>query len=108
MECGNREDLSPVIVYYADKVDLVAVGGGDGTLNAAALGVIEAGLPLGILPMGTANDLARTLGIAPDISTAARIIAAGDTRADRSRPRRTASRSSTWRASACRPNWRSN
>ena len=65
---------------YADKVDLVAVGGGDGTLNAAALGVIETGLPLGILPMGTANDLARTLGIAPDIATAAGIIAAGNTR----------------------------
>ena len=46
------------------------VGGGDGTLNAAAFGVIEAGLPLGILPMGTANDLARTLGIALRISTA--------------------------------------
>ena len=65
---------------YADKVDLVAVGGGDGTLNAAALGIIEAGLPLGILPMGTANDLARTLGIPPDIAQAARIIAAGQTR----------------------------
>ena len=56
------------------------VGGGDGTLNAAALGVIERNLPLGILPLGTANDLARTLGIPPDIDAAARIIAAGQTR----------------------------
>jgi YegS/Rv2252/BmrU family lipid kinase len=80
VECEKREDLSPLIVSYADKVDLVAVGGGDGTLNAAAPGIIEAGLPLGILPMGTANDLARTLGIVPDVATAARIIAAGRTR----------------------------
>ncbi len=80
VECEKRSDLSRVIVSYADKVDLVAVGGGDGTLNAAALGIIETGLPLGILPMGTANDLARTLGIAPDIATAAGIIAAGNTR----------------------------
>ena len=56
------------------------VGGGDGTINAAAFGVIEAGLPLGILPMGTANDLARTLGIPSDIDGAARFIADGNTR----------------------------
>jgi diacylglycerol kinase (ATP) len=79
-ECGRREDLSPLIVRHGREVDLVVVGGGDGTLNAAALGVIEAGLPLGILPMGTANDLARTLDIAPDLDTAARIIADGRTR----------------------------
>ena len=80
-ECGSREALSPLIVKHGPEVDLVAVGGGDGTLNAAALGVIEAGLPLGVLPMGTANDLARTLGIAPDLDAAAKVIAIGHTRA---------------------------
>jgi diacylglycerol kinase (ATP) len=80
VECGKPEDLSPLILSYADKVDLIAVGGGDGTINAAALGVIEAALPLGILPMGTANDLARTLNIPSDIAEATRIIAAGQTR----------------------------
>jgi YegS/Rv2252/BmrU family lipid kinase len=79
-ECGSREELSPLIVRHGREVDLVAVGGGDGTLNAAALGVIEAGLPLGVLPMGTANDLARTLGIAPDLDSAAKVIAQGHTR----------------------------
>jgi YegS/Rv2252/BmrU family lipid kinase len=80
-ECGSREELSPLIVKHGPAVDLVAVGGGDGTLNAAVLGVIEAGLPLGVLPMGTANDLARTLGIAPDLDVAAKVIANGHTRA---------------------------
>jgi diacylglycerol kinase (ATP) len=79
-DCGSREDLSPLIVRDSGDVDCVVVGGGDGTINAAALGVIERNLPLGILPMGTANDLARTLGIPPDISSAAQIIAAGATR----------------------------
>lgn len=80
VECGRREDLSPLIVKNAHKVNCVVVGGGDGTINAAALGVIEAGLPLGILPLGTANDLARTLDIPFDLDGAADVIAAGKTR----------------------------
>jgi YegS/Rv2252/BmrU family lipid kinase len=80
VECKRREDLLSVIVDHAGKVDCVVVGGGDGTINAAALGVIEANLPLGILPLGTANDLARTLDIPFDLDKAADIIAAGRTR----------------------------
>ena len=80
LECGSRHALSPLIAAHGRDVDLVAVGGGDGTLNAAAQGVIQVNRPLGILPMGTANDLARTLGIPLDLDTAARIIADGHTR----------------------------
>jgi YegS/Rv2252/BmrU family lipid kinase len=80
VECGRREDLSPLIVQHAKDVDCAIVGGGDGTLNAAAFGVIEAGLPLGILPLGTANDLARTLEIPFDLDGAAQVIADGHTR----------------------------
>jgi len=80
VECGRREELSPLIVKHREGVDCAVVGGGDGTLNAAALGVIEAGLPLGILPFGTANDLARTLSIPFDLDGAAQVIADGHTR----------------------------
>jgi YegS/Rv2252/BmrU family lipid kinase len=80
LECGRREDLSPLIVRNARDVDCAIVGGGDGTLNAAAFGVIEAGLPLGILPLGTANDLARTLGIPFNLDGAVQVIADGRTR----------------------------
>jgi diacylglycerol kinase (ATP) len=80
VECGRREDLSPLIVKHRSEVDCVVVGGGDGTINAAALGVIEAKLPLGILPLGTANDLARTLDIPFTLDGAADVIAAGKTR----------------------------
>lgn len=62
------------------EVDLVIVCGGDGTINSAAKGVMATGLPMGIMPMGTANDLARTLAIPDDLLAAADIILAGQTR----------------------------
>lgn len=74
---ADPEHLPEVICQYRDKVDLVIVGGGDGTLNAAAAGLVETQLPLGIIPLGTANDLARTLGIPVSISEACKIIATG-------------------------------
>ncbi len=58
----------------------VVVAGGDGTLSAAAPALMTLDRPFGILPLGTANDLARTLGIPFDLVEAAGIIAAGRTR----------------------------
>jgi diacylglycerol kinase (ATP) len=72
--------LAEVIHQYKNQVDLVIVGGGDGTLNAAVDGLVETQLPLGILPLGTANDLARTLGIPTDLPEACKIIANGKIR----------------------------
>lgn len=76
-ECSSREELSPLIVKEGARADMVVIGGGDGTLNAAAAGLAELKLPFGILPLGTANDLARTLGIPPDLESALDIIAGG-------------------------------
>jgi len=76
----GREALADAIRRHAGTVDLVVIGGGDGTLNAALPALIDTGLPLGILPMGTANDLARTLAIPPEPEAAIGIIAAGSTR----------------------------
>jgi YegS/Rv2252/BmrU family lipid kinase len=69
------QGLGEWIVEHRAEADLVIIGGGDGTLNAAADGLIRTHLPLGILPLGTANDLARTLEIPADLAAAARVIA---------------------------------
>jgi YegS/Rv2252/BmrU family lipid kinase len=79
-EMAGREQVCAEIREDAGAIDLVVLGGGDGTLNAAAPALVETGLPMGILPLGTANDLARTLGIPPDPVDAARVIAAGRSR----------------------------
>jgi YegS/Rv2252/BmrU family lipid kinase len=80
-ECSNRDELSPLIAEHGKHVNMIVIGGGDGTLSAAASGVIQARRPLGILPTGTANDLARTLDIPEDLDKALRIISEGHTRA---------------------------
>ena len=76
-ECAEAGKLSGLIRELAGQVDRVVIGGGDGTLNAAASGLVGTGLPLGVIPLGTANDLARTLGIPSDPEEAAQVIAAG-------------------------------
>jgi len=78
--CEDRDALPQAILDNKDKIDCVVIAGGDGTLNAAAPGLLSSALPLGIVPAGTANDLARTLGIPDDPIEALDIIARGEER----------------------------
>ncbi len=73
-------DLSDLIRAHAKDCDFVVAGGGDGTMNALAPGLIETGLALGLLPLGTGNDLARTLGLPLTLPEAAQVIAEGHLR----------------------------
>jgi YegS/Rv2252/BmrU family lipid kinase len=72
-----HDDVDTLIRRHAAAVECVIVGGGDGTLNRAARALIETRLPLGILPLGTANDLARTLELPADPVAAAQVIVDG-------------------------------
>lgn len=58
-------------------LDLVIVGGGDGTISSMAGTLHECQLPLAVLPLGTANDLARSLGMTGELSEAFSVIEAG-------------------------------
>jgi diacylglycerol kinase (ATP) len=46
-----------------DKYDFVVLAGGDGTVRKAVKKLLKENLPIGLLPMGTANNIAKTLGI---------------------------------------------
>src|ERR1035437_9206615 len=70
-------ELSAAIRAHKDDVDVVVVGGGDGTLLSAIDGLVETKLPLVILPLGTFNELARTLGVPGDPVPAAALIDEG-------------------------------
>jgi len=65
-----------------DGVDLLIAGGGDGTVNEIVNGLLEVDqapkMALGILPLGTANDLARGCGIPLDPYEALKLATTGD------------------------------
>ena len=64
----------------ADGLDAVVAGGGDGTLSCCAGQLADTGRPMGILPLGTLNHLARDVGIPAKLEDAAAIIAKGHVR----------------------------
>ena len=70
---GECEVRCRAIAERGDQ--LLVVGGGDGTISAAASALIGTETSLGILPLGTLNHFARDLGIPTELDEAARLIA---------------------------------
>ncbi len=64
-------------VWKESGVDVAIAAGGDGMVGGVVTHIAESGLPLGILPLGTSNDIARALHIPQDIGEAALVIAQG-------------------------------
>lgn len=63
-----------------DGYKVIIAMGGDDTVEAVIRGMAGSKARLGIIPAGTANDLAKSLGISEDTEEACRLIAAGDFR----------------------------
>ena len=61
----------------AAGADLILACGGDGTVTACAEGVADSGVPLGILPLGTGNLLARNVGLPADLDGALAVALSG-------------------------------
>ncbi len=61
-------------------IDAVVVAGGDGTLAGVIPQALALRVPIGLVPLGTFNDLARTLAIPLDVEGACAVIAVGRTR----------------------------
>lgn len=79
-ETRHRGDAESVTRERAKEFDLAIAAGGDGTVNEVASGMAATGVPLGIIPLGTANVLARELAIPCRVKEACRAIAGGRTR----------------------------
>ena len=61
-ELGPDDDPADVLRDAAARAEVLAVGGGDGTVATAAGMAIEAGLPLAVFPAGTFNHFAKDIG----------------------------------------------
>lgn len=64
----------------AEGVEVVLVGGGDGTVSEVARELVHTPATLGILPIGTFNNIARSIGVLGELPVATTIIAAGHVR----------------------------
>lgn len=71
------DDMPAEIRGRGAEADVIVLGGGDGTLNLAAAALIEMARPVAVLPLGTANDFARTLLIPADLEAACQNVVEG-------------------------------
>ena len=65
-------------VAESGDIDVMIAGGGDGTISTAAAVAWKAGMPLGVLPAGTMNLVARTLKVPLDLDDALEALAGGE------------------------------
>ena len=64
----REDDIDPnEVILKSQGIDAVVIGGGDGSINYALPALIETKLPLLVIPLGTANNLARSLMLPNDI-----------------------------------------
>jgi diacylglycerol kinase (ATP) len=79
---GNLDRLPEQGNRWAESgIDVVVAAGGDGLVGGVITHIAESNLPLGILPLGTANDIARSLNIPLDVRQAVETIAHGQPKA---------------------------
>jgi diacylglycerol kinase (ATP) len=76
----KKEAIPIVKKAIKDGYDIVIAMGGDGTLGAVIRGIAGSKIKLGIIPAGTENDIAASLGIPEDLKDACALIASGHTR----------------------------
>src|SRR5512146_944835 len=76
-----KEEATPIARRaIKDGYQVVIAMGGDGTLEAVMRGMVGSKAHLGIIPAGTENNIARSLGIPEDLQQACALLAAGNTR----------------------------
>ena len=76
------DDPETIAYKYTKEHDLVVCAGGDGTLSSVVSGLMRSGalIPVGYIPTGTANDVARTLALSKKPTVAIQTVISGTQR----------------------------
>ena len=73
----NPEDMDRVVIDAVARAPMVIIGGGDGSLSSNVDHFVGHDTVFAILPLGTANSFAKTLGMDTDLDSAIAVIASG-------------------------------
>ncbi|MDZ7680336.1 MAG: diacylglycerol kinase family protein [Fodinibius sp.] len=76
----TQGDITSLVEQQRNNYDIFVACGGDGTVREVASGLVNADKKMGIIPMGTGNDLCKTLGIPTDLDKAFKLILRGNGR----------------------------
>jgi diacylglycerol kinase (ATP) len=74
---GSQDALKQALKDHGPQAERIVIGGGDGTISGVLPELLDLGKPLAVLPLGTANDFANTLGVPADIFKAASVALGG-------------------------------
>jgi undecaprenyl-diphosphatase len=77
IQVRDLDRLPFLLQRHADASPLVVAAGGDGTVGSVANHIVGTSTVMGILPLGTSNDFARSLDIPMHVEAAARLFAIG-------------------------------
>jgi len=77
VDVENPEDIRKIVRQAIKDAPMVIVGGGDGSLSGVVDEFVGTDCVFAILPLGTANSSARTLGVPLDLEGAIDVIAHG-------------------------------
>jgi diacylglycerol kinase (ATP) len=74
---SSQEQLGAILSRHGPDSDRIVIGGGDGTISSALPELLKLEKPVAVLPLGTANDFARTLGLPQETLAAAKVALEG-------------------------------
>ncbi len=74
---GHASKIAAEAVKSGENWSAVVAAGGDGTISEVASGMTDTDIPLGFIPLGTANVLAREVGVGTNLQKAVRTLTSG-------------------------------
>ena len=74
---GHASEIAAEAVKSGENWSAIVAAGGDGTISEVASGMTDTKIPLGFIPLGTANVLAREAGVGTNLQKAVRTLASG-------------------------------